>query len=174
MLILAELLFSLPASNGKVERTFSQLKVIKSDKRTSLNYDTLDNLLTIVTSNCSIKDFNPDKTLNSSVERTSRLLNNALALACLQPTALIMPGGGWVLSVIIQGKVFIGMGPLQPNDRIPPFLQYNILTTLCPWFSCNMTLPSNTRILLEKSGYIRSLSTLVLYAAPSTYTVMTW
>ena len=42
MLILAELLFSLPASNGKVERTFSQLKVIKSDKRTSLNNDTLD------------------------------------------------------------------------------------------------------------------------------------
>ena len=64
MLILAELLFSLPASNGKVERTFSQLKVIKSDKRTSLNNDTLDDLLTIVTSNCSMKDFNPDKAID--------------------------------------------------------------------------------------------------------------
>ena len=63
MLILAELLFSLPASNGKVERTFSQLKVIKSDKRTSLNNDTLDDLL-IVTSDCSMKDFNPDKAID--------------------------------------------------------------------------------------------------------------
>lgn len=58
---LAELLFSLPASNGKVERVFSQLKIIKSDKRTSLANDTLNDLLTVSMMNCSLKDFHPDK-----------------------------------------------------------------------------------------------------------------
>ena len=72
MLILAELLFSLPASNGKEERTFSQLKVIKSDKRTSINNDTLDDLLTIVTSDCSTKDFNPDKAIDLWQSKTRR------------------------------------------------------------------------------------------------------
>ena len=36
-LILVELLFSLPASNGKIERVFSQRNVIKTNKRASLS-----------------------------------------------------------------------------------------------------------------------------------------
>ena len=36
-LILVDLLLSLPASNGKLEHVFSQLNVIKTNKRTSLS-----------------------------------------------------------------------------------------------------------------------------------------
>ena len=40
LLSLAQLLLSLPASNGKLERIFSTMKIIKTDKRSSLNNDT--------------------------------------------------------------------------------------------------------------------------------------
>lgn len=40
-LALIELLFSLPASNGKLERVFSQLNVIKSNKQVQLSNKTL-------------------------------------------------------------------------------------------------------------------------------------
>ena len=42
-----ELLYCLPMSNGRVERIFSTLKVIKSDRRTCLSENHLDNLLRI-------------------------------------------------------------------------------------------------------------------------------
>ena len=61
VLALPELLFSLPASNGIVERVFSRLKIIKSDKRTLLANDTLNDLLTVSMMNWSLKDFDPDK-----------------------------------------------------------------------------------------------------------------
>ena len=64
VLILAELLFSLPASNGNLERVFSQLNVIKSNKRTSLLNDTLDDLLMVSTMTSPLKDFNPDKAID--------------------------------------------------------------------------------------------------------------
>ena len=44
VLLLSELLFSLPFTNSKVERTFSTLKVIKTDCRTSLHTSTLDEI----------------------------------------------------------------------------------------------------------------------------------
>ncbi len=59
-LLLIELLFSLPASNGKVEQAFSQLNIIKSDKRTQLSNESLNDLMTISTSGQTIEDFNPD------------------------------------------------------------------------------------------------------------------
>ena len=46
---LAELLFSLPMSNGHLERIFSQLKLIKTNRRTGLGEGRLDSLLCIVT-----------------------------------------------------------------------------------------------------------------------------
>ena len=46
---LAELLFSFPMSNGHLERNFSQLKLIKTNRRTGLGEDRLDSLLRIVT-----------------------------------------------------------------------------------------------------------------------------
>ena len=40
VLVLAELLFSLPFLNGQVERMFSFMKIIKTDRRTCLHTDT--------------------------------------------------------------------------------------------------------------------------------------
>ena len=59
-LILARLLLTLPVSNGKLERIFSTLKVIKVDKRSLLGNDTLDDLLVLNTDRIPLKDFNPD------------------------------------------------------------------------------------------------------------------
>ena len=47
ILTLVELLFCLPLTNGRLERLFSQLKLIKSDRRSSLGEDRLDQLLRI-------------------------------------------------------------------------------------------------------------------------------
>lgn len=46
-LVLVELLFSLPSSNGKVKCIFSQVDVIKTEKRTRLCNEALDDLLMI-------------------------------------------------------------------------------------------------------------------------------
>ena len=47
VLLVIELLFCLPMANGRLERVFSYLKLIKNNRRTSLKDDTLDNLLHI-------------------------------------------------------------------------------------------------------------------------------
>ena len=56
---LIELLFCLPLSNGHVERVFSQLKIIKSDRRTCLGEDRLDSLLRIATSAPPLSQWDP-------------------------------------------------------------------------------------------------------------------
>ena len=63
-LALVELLFSLPASNGVVERVFSQVNVIKTKKRCSLSNESLDDLLTITSAQVPLKDFNPDDAID--------------------------------------------------------------------------------------------------------------
>ena len=47
VLPVVELLFCLPIANGHLEGVFSQLKLIKTNRRTSLKEDTLDQLLRI-------------------------------------------------------------------------------------------------------------------------------
>lgn len=47
VLTVVELLFCLPLANGSLERMFSKLKVIKTDRRSCLGEDTLDQLLRI-------------------------------------------------------------------------------------------------------------------------------
>ena len=47
VLAVIELLFCLPISNGPLERMFSQLKLIKDNRRTCLGEDTLDQLIRI-------------------------------------------------------------------------------------------------------------------------------
>ena len=49
-------MFTLPVLNGKLERVFSTLKVIKVDKMSSLSNEVLDDLLTLNTNCCSLKD----------------------------------------------------------------------------------------------------------------------
>ena len=63
-LILVELLLSLPASNGKLEQVFSQLNVIKTNKRTSLTNESLDDLLLLSSDCVPLKDFNPDNAID--------------------------------------------------------------------------------------------------------------
>ena len=60
ILKLATLLFSLPVSNGKLERTFSQLNIIKDKKRSSLGNQSLIDLLAVSADKCALKDFSPD------------------------------------------------------------------------------------------------------------------
>ncbi len=60
---LAQLLFTLPVSNGKLERIFSTLKYIKRSKRSSLSNELLDDLLAINVDNVMIKDFNADSSI---------------------------------------------------------------------------------------------------------------
>ena len=48
ILSLVEYLFCLPVANGHVERVFSQLKIIKTERRTHLGEDRLESLLRIV------------------------------------------------------------------------------------------------------------------------------
>ena len=62
-LTLARLLLTLPVSNGKLERIFSTLKVIKVDKRSLLGNDTLDDLLVLNTDLIPLKNFNPDPSI---------------------------------------------------------------------------------------------------------------
>ena len=62
-LILARLLFTLPVSNGKLERIFSTLKVIKVDRRSLLGNETLDDVLLLNSDRVALTDFNPDQSI---------------------------------------------------------------------------------------------------------------
>ncbi len=64
VLVLAELLFSLPASNGKLERVFSTLGTIKVDKRSRLTNESLDDLLLLKSDKIPITSFVPDQSID--------------------------------------------------------------------------------------------------------------
>ena len=59
-----QLLFTLPVSNGKLERIFSTLKILKFDKQSSLGNDLLDDLLVLNTDCVSLKEFSPDHSIH--------------------------------------------------------------------------------------------------------------
>ena len=63
VLALARLLFTLPISNRKLERIFSVLKIIKVDRRSSLGNSSLRDILTANTDGISMKDFDPDPSI---------------------------------------------------------------------------------------------------------------
>ena len=77
-LSLIELLFSLPASNGKLERIFSQLKTIKTDKRSLLNNDQLDDLLSLNAHAIPLEKFDANPSIDlwwqdkTEIESTSK------------------------------------------------------------------------------------------------------
>jgi len=60
MLALTELLFCLPMSNGHLERVFSTLKFIKSDRRNCLKEQTLDRLVRINVEAPTQSKWNPE------------------------------------------------------------------------------------------------------------------
>ena len=76
VLLLGKLLFSLPASNGKLERVFSQVNVIKTNKRTLLSNDSLDDLLTLISDQTPLNEFSPDAAIdlwwNAKVRRPNQ------------------------------------------------------------------------------------------------------
>ena len=61
ILLLCELGFSLPFSNGRVERIFSSLKLIKTDRRTRLQARTLSDLLDIHVEGPLLSNFSADR-----------------------------------------------------------------------------------------------------------------
>ena len=60
MLSLFQLAFCLPFSNGRVEQMFSCLKAVKTDRRTALNNDTLNDLLEVYIEGPPLSSFNAD------------------------------------------------------------------------------------------------------------------
>ena len=63
ILLICRLLFSLPFSSGRVERIFSTLKVIKTDRRTRLHTSSLGDLLNISVEGPELSDFSPDRAI---------------------------------------------------------------------------------------------------------------
>ena len=64
VLILIQLLLSLPASNGKLEHVFSQMNVIKTNKRSLLSNDSLDDLLLLSIDGPPLNDFCADAAID--------------------------------------------------------------------------------------------------------------
>ena len=64
ILMLVELLFSLPVSKKKGEQVFWQVNVIKSSKRTQLSNEALDDLLILTTAWDPLEKFNPDHAID--------------------------------------------------------------------------------------------------------------
>lgn len=62
--LITELLFSLPFSTAKVERFFSILKIIKNERRASLNCSTLNDLLEVNVEGPTLKNFIPDSAVD--------------------------------------------------------------------------------------------------------------
>lgn len=79
MLRLCELLFSLPFSNGQIERMFSVLKVTKTDRRTNLQTQTLSDLLEISMEGPNLSDFSADRAVELWWDdcKTTRRVNQA-------------------------------------------------------------------------------------------------
>ena len=65
VLILTELCFSLPFSNGSVERVFSTTKLIKTDRRTRLHRDTLSDIMEIKVEGPSLNAFSPKQAVEA-------------------------------------------------------------------------------------------------------------
>ena len=60
LLLVTELLFSLPFSTAKVERLFSMLKIMKTEKRTALSITSVNDLMEINTEGPSLSNFNAE------------------------------------------------------------------------------------------------------------------
>ena len=75
VLAVIELLFCLPIANGRVERVFSQLKLIKNNRRTCLRENTLDQLLRINVEGPPLSDWDPTHALELWYMDKTRRLN---------------------------------------------------------------------------------------------------
>lgn len=74
-----ELCFSLPFSNGRVEQIFSSLKVVKTNRRTRLAPETLNDLLEIFVEGPPLQAFSPDLAIEPG-GKTQLLLDTQINL----------------------------------------------------------------------------------------------
>ena len=74
VLLLAELLFSLPSSNGKLERLFSTFNVINGT-RSSLSNNTVKDLITINSDCLPLHSFNADRSIELWWKAKTRRVN---------------------------------------------------------------------------------------------------
>ncbi len=70
-----ELLFCLPLSNGHLERVFSQIKLIKNNRRTCLRENTLDQLIWINVEGLPLSEWDSSYALNLWLKDKTRRLN---------------------------------------------------------------------------------------------------
>ena len=77
VLLLCELCFSLPFSNGCIERMFSALKLVKTDRRTQISHQTLIDILEIRLEGPPLKDFTPDKAVEAWWNESARRPNQS-------------------------------------------------------------------------------------------------
>ena len=75
VLAVVELLFCLPVSNGHLERVFSQLKLVKSEQRTCLGEDRLDQLVCISVEAPVLAQWDPSSTVELWWRDKTRRLN---------------------------------------------------------------------------------------------------
>ena len=77
VLAIVELLFCIPVANGHLERVFSQLKLIKTNRRTSIKEDTLDQSVCINVEGPPLSDWDPACAMQLWCrERTRRINRN--------------------------------------------------------------------------------------------------
>ena len=76
LLVLVELLYSFPVSNGTLERVFSELKQIKDDLKCSLNESTLDELLRIAVQAPPLSDWNAEGALDLWYKEKARTIEH--------------------------------------------------------------------------------------------------
>ena len=75
VLVVIELLFCLPIANGHLERVFSHLKLIKNNRRTCLQEDTLDQLLRINVEGPSLDEWDATGAIQLWCSEKTRRLN---------------------------------------------------------------------------------------------------
>lgn len=64
VLKLVDILISIPPTSVSCETTFSQLKVIKTCRRTKLKSETLNDILILKMESTKVEDFNPDDAID--------------------------------------------------------------------------------------------------------------
>jgi hypothetical protein len=77
VILVSELLFSLPFSNSKVEKAFSTMNIVKTNRRTSLLSGTLDDLMEINAEGPDLENFCPDHAVQLWWSDSTRRPNQA-------------------------------------------------------------------------------------------------
>ena len=77
VLKVVELIFTLPVSNGHLEKVFSQVKLIKTNNRTSLHENTLDQLIRINVEGPPLVDWDPKVSVSLWLQDKRRRLNRS-------------------------------------------------------------------------------------------------